>query len=301
MEASGILSAAVVLLTAGLVALAIVSGRRYDRLRRRGMRLETELDALEARMGFVLRHTYSRDVERALAAAGRGARLPVEFTSHLGEDALLWDLFEGRLDGYYVEVGAYDGYTFSTTYVLEAVGWTGLLVEPLTERYEECVRRRPGSRVVRAAVSRKGSSGTTIFRSVVGEGLGSADMLSGIAPDSPQEALIDRSGLRYTSIEVPLTTLDSLLGDLDRPIDVAVIDVEGTEADVIDGLDLEKRRPRVLVVEDSSLGRDPALAELLGRHGYEEVARLRHNRFFVHEGETALLEKARRIAGPSPE
>jgi len=44
-----------------------------------------------------------------------------------------------------------------------------------------------------------------------------------------------------------------------------VIDVEGGELEVLDGFDLQIQRPRVLIIEDNSMGRDPALRNFNGR------------------------------------
>jgi hypothetical protein len=52
----------------------------------------------------------------------------VEFRSQCGEDALIWDAFNGQLDGFYIEVGAFNGYDFSVTYALDCIGWNGLLI-----------------------------------------------------------------------------------------------------------------------------------------------------------------------------
>src|SRR6266849_5987581 len=70
--------------------------------------------------------------------------------------AFLYELFFGRRnDGRFVEVGAYDGYSFSNTSCLAAVGWSGLYVEAVPRFAEECRTRYAGNdriAVVNAAV-----------------------------------------------------------------------------------------------------------------------------------------------------
>src|SRR5205085_63384 len=78
----------------------------------------------------------------ALARTGGSPRYPIEFPSQFGEDMLLWDLFGGKTSGFFIEVGAHDGHSDAISYPFEAVGWTGLLVEPLPDRYKECAARR---------------------------------------------------------------------------------------------------------------------------------------------------------------
>src|SRR2546430_9729205 len=111
-----------------------------------------------------LRACEAEAVARWRAAGGEASGRPrPEARSQTGEDALLWDLLGDRESGFFVEAGAYDGYTFSVSYLFEAAGWTGVLVEPLGDRAAECTERRPASRVVNAAVSRPGSAATGAF------------------------------------------------------------------------------------------------------------------------------------------
>ena len=57
----------------------------------------------------------------------------VKFHSQVGQDRfLLENFFRGRRNGVFVDIGAYDGETFSNSLFFErTMGWTGLCVEPL--------------------------------------------------------------------------------------------------------------------------------------------------------------------------
>jgi hypothetical protein len=74
------------------------------------------------------------EVNDQLRLAGRTATLPVDFSAQFGEDILLWDIFRGQNDGFFIEVGAYDGVELSVSYIFEALGWRGLLVEALPDQ-----------------------------------------------------------------------------------------------------------------------------------------------------------------------
>ena len=80
-----------------------------------------------------------------------------------GEDTLLFDLFEGQETGVYIEAGALDGHENSVTWIFEALGWSGLLVEAIPERAEQCRTNRPGSRVVHAALDSNANEGFIEF------------------------------------------------------------------------------------------------------------------------------------------
>jgi hypothetical protein len=124
-----------------------------------------------------------------------------------------------------------------------------------------------------------------------------ADIASSIALGEKQRAVGARGGARVERIEVPLTSLGALLDESPPAggIDVAVIDVEGFEAQAIDGLELGRYRPRVMIVEDLTLGVEREAAGLLRGAGYEEVGMLGHNRVWVDGREGALVARARML------
>lgn len=218
-----------------------------------------------------------RDAARALAAAGRTPVYPIEFRSQFGEDALIFTLFGGQFDGFFIEVGAFDGYEGSVTYGLECLGWTGLLVEANPERAEECRRRRSHSRVVHAALG--ASEGETTFTVTDDD---SGGMYSHVAGTPSQKSrVLSAAGNR--SIAVPLRTLDHLLADHDGEIDVVVIDVEGSERDLLAGFDLRRHTPKVVMIEDNSKPPAAWLTDHMAALPYTYVAWLKVNRVYVRD------------------
>jgi FkbM family methyltransferase len=226
--------------------------------------------------------------ELAMQRAGRSPSAPVEFKSQFGEDITAWELLGGQLDGFFIEAGAFDGYHYSVTYGLEVVGWSGLLVEPLPDVAERCKQRRPGSRVVHSALSRRGAAKSATF-TVVEDHYGG--MLSYLKPTD--QHVTATSWAKRRTVEVPVTTLDELLAEHTAAVDLAVIDVEGGELDVLDGFDLNRFRPRVLIVEDNSQGRDPGLRNYMARFPYELALRVAVNDVYVRKDESEILERAK--------
>jgi FkbM family methyltransferase len=202
---------------------------------------------------------------------GSGRPRP-EARSQNGEDALIWDLVGDREHGFFVEAGAYDGYTFSVSYLFEAAGWSGVLVEPLADRAAECAERRPGSRVVNAALSRPATEPTATF-----------------ARDAAVEW---NSRLGEDGDPVDLTTLDAVLDGHAGAIDFVVLDIEGHESAALEGFDLAKWRPSVLLVENNS--GEGTLRSTLEQRGYAYVLSLGQNDLFLRQDELGL---ARRLEG----
>ena len=60
-----------------------------------------------------------------------------------GQDIFLTqELFKGKTDGIYVDIGANDGVTLSNTKLLEDLGWEGTCIEPIPSSYEKLVKSR---------------------------------------------------------------------------------------------------------------------------------------------------------------
>ena len=243
---------------------------------------ELFLQVLRAR-----RLVYAQDARERLRAAGREPVFPVEFRSQFGEDIMIWDLLGGQLDGFFIEVGAFDGYSYAVTYALESVGWKGLLIEAIPERYEQCRARRPKSRVVHAALGPSGSAGTTTYH-VVDDQWGG--MLSYHTTTASHLRALNSDNRPRKAVTVPLTSMNELLKDHTGRIDAAVIDVEGGELDVLDGFDLARYGPRVMLIEDN----DPSLhlvENAMKRHPYTQVAQVEVSRVYVRNDEAEIFSR----------
>lgn len=182
--------------------------------------------------------------------------LPTEFLrsrgymSQLGQDFLLDQmLFGGREGGTFVDIGAHDGINLSNSYYLEAVRrWGGLCVEPNPKVFARLAENRK-CKIEQAAVG--SFSGEVEFTVVNG-----ADMLSGVTKNFNRRhrARIKRD-IRLVSgseevIRLPMRTLQSLLDDhgISR-VDVLTIDTEGSEMAVLQGIDFDRTRVSVVIVE----------------------------------------------------
>ena len=197
-------------------------------------------------------------------------KMPVEFRSQFGEDVYLWNLFGGKLSGVFLEAGAYDGVELSISYVFEAVGWRGYLVEPQQDKALQCLANRPGSVVVPKALQNT-------------DGKRVACLSRGLET----RYFVGAEGDETTTIATVLAP------EGESDIDFAVIDVEGDEVAVLDGLG--PRRPRVLCVEDSEPLEASKVVEWCLTHGYVLVASMWCNRFFVRRDCMDLIARAERM------
>ena len=177
--------------------------------------------------------------------------------------------FEG---GYFIEAGANDGFRQSNTYFLERFrGWRGVLIEPIPELYERCVRERSNSHCFNCALVDPGSAGQAVVMRF-------GDLESHLArPDEvPAEADAANWGWsRAYDVLVPTRTLTEVLDEAAAPRwDFLSLDLEGHEERALAGLDLDRHRPRYILVEAvPEEDRLPRLERLLGGR-YELLGQL---------------------------
>jgi len=186
-----------------------------------------------------------------------------------GEDLLVWDYFQHRTHGFFIEVGANDPVSLSQTYLLEQNGWEGILVEPQAVCCEKLRKLRPRSKVIEAACGAPEQRGKALFR------VASSNDRSALAW---QEA--DADVICAGTVEVDLVTLDEVLqADGNPKPDFVSIDVEGGELAVLQGFNLTRFQPALLVVEDHV--HDLRLHRYLLRHQYKLVKRTGSNNWYV--------------------
>lgn len=196
------------------------------------------------------------------------------------EKLLVWEHFGFADAGFFVEVGAFHPKYLSQTWLLEKVGWKGILVEPLPAHCELLLRERSNSRVCQAAVGSPAGMREADFHVHSGH--------STFAPN------VREKGTSYEAVvKVNVTTLDALL-EAEHPerVDFVSIDTEGTELDVLAGFDLGKYRPSLVLVEDSVYTLD--LHRHFRRRGYKLIRRTGINNWYVPEERAVRVPLAER-------
>lgn len=162
---------------------------------------------------------------------------------HLNE--IFEQYFPGNSKGIFVEVGANDGYSWSNTWALAEIGWRGLYLEPVAKLAFECERRHAHNnvKVIRAAAGM--CNGTT--RLYLGEGCTTS-------PKVARENTFHYGNSPNNFRIVPVVSLNSILKQQEIPVDfeLLVIDVDGDELGVLDGLDLDIWQPKIIIIETSN-------------------------------------------------
>jgi FkbM family methyltransferase len=189
--------------------------------------------------------------------------------SQWGEDRLVWEYFDRKPQGVFVEVGANDPEKGSQTLLLEQMGWEGILVEPQAPCCERLRQRRARSKVVQVACGSPAQRGIAPFH------------IAGLDSRSSLKKYTHDPAVMFTSVaEVQVMTLNEVLEQAGlRQVDFLSIDVEGSELEVLRGLDLQRFQPRLVMVEDYLF--TLKVHRHLGAAGYKLVKRTGSNNWYV--------------------
>ncbi|HEY5236510.1 MAG TPA: FkbM family methyltransferase, partial [Rhabdochlamydiaceae bacterium] len=200
--------------------------------------------------------------------------IEASYQSQHGQDRFIHEnFFPEKKEGTFVEIGAYDGTTFSNTYFFEKkLGWKGLCIEPNPQAFNRLKNNRDAI-CVQGCISEK--PGTVKFLQLSGY----CEMLSGIQNKYDPEHVkrIDTElashGGAKTEIEVPAFTLNALaLKHGIGRIDYLSIDTEGGEWDILNSIDCTTLDIDVISVENNY--GDQKIKEFLFSKGYAFIQTL---------------------------
>lgn len=195
------------------------------------------------------------------------------------EKKLIREFFDNKEFGFFVEVGANEPKTdYSQSWHLESqLGWKGVLVEPNPELAQKARMERPHAMVFEVAcVSDNNQDSIQLFIPVI-----NGSEITGHA--SIGKNIDDFSYTAHREVIVKAQTLNAVLEEAKvNSIDFLSIDVEGAEMEVLKGLDLQRYRPRLIMLEDKHVYLDKH--RYLTRRGYRLVKRTTLNCWYIPVG-----------------
>jgi FkbM family methyltransferase len=189
------------------------------------------------------------------------------------------NFFKNKQNGFFVDIGAHDGITYSNSLFFEEQGWNGICVEPLPHIYKKLKLNRK-CKCIEGAVSNKEISYVE-FCAIEGY----SEMLSGILDsyDDRHKARILNEEQIYKcnrkKIKVPCLNFNKIIDN--TKIDFLSIDTEGSELDILKTIDFTKYDISLIAVENNFS--EPHILNFLKEKNFIYITALGTDQIFKNE------------------
>jgi len=185
------------------------------------------------------------------------------------------NVFKGLKNGFFVDVGAYDGIHINNTlYFEETNQWTGINVEPNKRIFSELVVNRPKNINLNCAIFNE--DGETEFLLNTGY----TEMLSGIKQtfDSRHVSRLEKENNIYgsttESVNIITKRLETIFDEHQiSHVHYLSIDVEGAEFEVIQSINFDKVFIDVIAFENNYNDNSIPIVKYLEEHEYVVIHR----------------------------
>ncbi len=199
------------------------------------------------------------------------------FYSQQGEDLFVFKNFINKKvdDGIYLEIGAYDGITYSNTLFFEEnLNFRGILIEPIKTVFKKLEKNRPKNHLLNIGIDY--AEGESYF---LGE-----NPASGFLDTLPKEHLKNYhdGNIEYKVITSPIS---KIVNHKKYPyIDYFIIDVEGAELKVLETFDW-KIELFLICIELDGLNeeKDEKCRGVLKKQGLNYITRVCGNEFWINK------------------
>ena len=180
------------------------------------------------------------------------------YKSQFEQDKHVLDFYNGKKNGYFVEIGAYDGAESSNTFILEKeYNWSGICVECNPVYFEKLCFSRS---------CYKSNSAIYNVNDRVMPFYDSGGYAGFVETNNHSHIIND------PIIQVKTQTLTSLLDNFNAPsfIEYLSLDTEGSEYEILKAHDFNKYKFGYICVEHNNIHKNrKAIRELLEKNGYE--------------------------------
>lgn len=183
-------------------------------------------------------------------------------------------------NGVFIECGAFDGLTeCSCKFFEETLGWKGINIEPSPMVYEKLVQNRPNSLNINMALSNENGEG--IFHAVIHPQFGEQCTNGSLHHTETHLQSLKEMNVTFKEYSVKIITWKDLIKKYKiKEVTLFVLDVEGNELKVIEGMKGCRVLPQIFVVEHGNLNKQE-LITAVENLGYKYDISNYVNSFFV--------------------
>ena len=202
------------------------------------------------------------------------------YFSQAGQDKRIKDaFFKNCSNGFFLEIGAYDGVTGSNCLHFEKfMGWDGIAVEPSRTQFGFLQKNRTCQTINKAV----GFADDTVEFIEVVEGL---MQMSGVNSKefAGTKSFVEKDkASRTVSYQIETVSVMDML-DGRSEVDFMSLDIEGPELQVLESIDFDALRIRVIAVENNAAG-SPKFRRFFDKVGYSYYDTVGYDEIYFHPG-----------------
>ena len=191
-----------------------------------------------------------------------------EYFSQSGQDKIIKEFFfkefnQKLTNGFFVEIGAYDGIMGSNCYHFEKYcNWDGIAVEPSNLQFNQLKKNR-GCKIINKGID-KVEREVDFFE--VLEGYTQMSYIRDVENNNIEEILNKDKRTKINKQKIKTTTFNKLVNK--NEIDFLSIDTEGKEYDILTSIDFEFFKIKVISVENNN-PKDLKIYEFLSKKNFK--------------------------------
>ena len=200
-----------------------------------------------------------------------------------GEDIMVNRFFKNKENGFYIDIGAYHPFKGSLTQTLYGKGWSGINIDISKTSVDLFKIARPKDININCAIG-KITEETKFFQN---------------SKMNQQNSLI-RQNSNQVEVKIKCYKLNDILtSNKIEKVDYINIDTEGTELDVLKGLDFKKIKPSLLTIEDNHFDLDSDSKKkkknYMKNQGYVQINNIGVTMFFIKREDIKQISNFIRI------
>ena len=171
-----------------------------------------------------------------------------KYTSQAGQDKIIKkNFFDGKKNGFFIEIGAYDGISGSNCYHFERfLNWDGIAIEPSNIQFEKLKKNRK-CKVLNNAISDEVKDVEFIE---VTEGLTQMSGINNSSFERNINTISNNQESKTNSINLKTITFDEI-APKNKDVDYLSIDIEGGEMNLLKSIDFKTNNIKVISVENN--------------------------------------------------
>jgi len=170
------------------------------------------------------------------------------FLSEAGQDKIIKDnFFKDQQNGFFIEIGAYDGHEDSNCYHFEKfMHWNGIAVEASPTQFKKLKQNR-NCQLLNAVLC---STKKEVEFFEVTEGFTQMSGVNNLNYQNSYNRIKNNSRSKINKIKINSTMFEEII-PTNQMIDYISIDIEGNEMDVLSSIDFNKYKIKVILLENN--------------------------------------------------